>query len=1329
MPDASYLQSSFLGGEWSPLVQGRMDRQDYRTGLNVCRNGIPIEEGSWTRRPGTRYVSATRSGRKAVLRSFHFAQGRPYNIELTQNHLRLMAGPGLVVNSSEQNMVTAVSGNPGAITTGAAHGWATNDQVQFHIDPGDLLANTPNTTLAPLLGRELAITVTSTTAFTVYDPLTGQGIDCSSVVLGSSVLTVVRVSDFATNYSEEDLQAVNIVQGQTNALGNFAMLLHNSYQPAALTNTVVEYGTTNAAFSWNSAVSFLDGPYLDEPVVNGQPDGSLITPSATTGSVTLTLTQGTTGPVFKSTDVGRSVRLFSEPATWASGTAYVVGDQVKYNGAYYQALKAQTGKQPDVDVVNWAVSPNAAVWVWATITAYTDATHVTATLKPVVANGTTGPDLPRTTACRFRLGTYSTTTGWPACGVYHEGRLWLAGAVANRFDASVSNDPFNFTPTAADGTVADNNGISGTFNAKASNAIFWMIPDERGIIAGSQEGEWIISASQTNDPITPTSIQAHQKTTYGCANTPAFRAGLAITFVQRFNKKVLEYITTDFRGLTAKNISVTGKHLLTKSGVAEIAYTREKTPVLWARTNDGGLVSCSYKRESAYASDPPDMAGWARHDLGAGMIVNSIAAGPNYDGSLDTLMAVVYDGSYYYNVFVSDYFDVDWTIGDSLFVDFATTPPLYQLLPNSTSPTSLKLYALWRLAGKTVDVMISGVDCGSLTVGADGTLTIAIDGSLNALLTQAWVSSLSSASNFHGLGLDFLITPAAVTAPALTGITTLNVSGYSQYSTPIDWDRKRMLTLYNGLTIQDLVTRRPVANYPDISAYWNLSFPAVVMSDGGIATWAGGNNGTWRVWDGKQFKLISQFGSGAGSQLQTDASHSGAPIRSQRVTAGDIDFVMTHNLSINEITFIALAGPGGSFFTPFWCGTNFALDEGKADTICHGRRTYTTVGEGFAMAHSYTQLGLYRYMIAPNGSVVQTKLPKLTPAQLYPAGGNPAWTHIDSVGDLLFDETDNTMILSASSLALAAWSSGTTYAIGNSASSLGHDFMSKTNSNLNNAPAIGGNANWTDLGVSSLTGTTLVKVDTTGAVKWVYKDNAPMTFDSRCGWGESRVRHGTFCYLAPWTNGFEIVTINTVTGAATIGAQVANNTIGPYMFDDTTGQLILTFQPNGQFDPLVPMFGFANPSGIVGGWMTLGPASGHVFYPAVTAPASTYWQVPAAIGYGYASQGQILRPIHPQEAGAANGPALGKTRRSHQLAALLQQTQGISFGTDFTKVHTAELKTKGGTNYALTALYSGVQWGALEDDYSFDSMVCWQVTRPYPATVCALGPFLHTQDR
>jgi hypothetical protein len=201
--------------------------------------------------------------------------------------------------------------------------------------------------------------------------------------------------------------------------------------------------------------------------------------------------------------------------------------------------------------------------------------------------------------------------------------------------------------------------------------------------------------------------------------------------------------------------------------------------------------------------------------------------------------------------------------------------------------------------------------------------------------------------------------------------------------------------------------------------------------------------------------------------------------------------------------------------------------------------------------------------------------------------------------------------------------------------------------------------------------------------------------------------------------------INTLTGAFTVGSNLGNFTHGGQITNDYTGEIIFSvnYLNNGTCPPIG-----TTPTGFVG-LATLGPAAGPA-YPAALPPAAGVVEtVPVAIGFTYPTQGQILRVILPQEAGSQNGPALGKTRRTHMYAALLQQTQGIKIGTDFSSARVAQLRSKGGVPLPLTTLFSAVHQDSLQDDYSFDSMLCWEIDRPYPGTVCTLGAFVHTQDR
>jgi hypothetical protein len=107
----------------------------------------------------------------------------------------------------------------------------------------------------------------------------------------------------------------------------------------------------------------------------------------------------------------------------------------------------------------------------------------------------------------------------------------------------------------------------------------------------------VIASSAAGEPITPTSILTREMTHYGSLNTPAIKVGRATIFAHRDTRKVYEYMANYFtQKYVADNLSLKAKHL-TKGGVAELAYMRELTPVIWARLDDGGLIGCTYKHD------------------------------------------------------------------------------------------------------------------------------------------------------------------------------------------------------------------------------------------------------------------------------------------------------------------------------------------------------------------------------------------------------------------------------------------------------------------------------------------------------------------------------------------------------------------------------------------------------------------------------------------------------------------------------------------------------------------------------------------------------------
>jgi len=354
-----------------------------------------------------------------------------------------------------------------------------------------------------------------------------------------------------------------------------------------------------------------------------------------------------------------------------------------------------------------------------------------------------GPPLKNTTAIpTWRLGVYSDTTGWPTCGTYHEGRIWLGGAVANRFDTSVSNgiegNKINCAPTNQYGVVATNNGMSYTLNADGVNPMFWMKPDLQGVVIGTQQGEWLVQAPTTG-AIAPNNIAARRMTKHGSENVDPARTEHANLFVKRYGRKLMEYFADAYSGkFSAPNLADKAGHIVS-AGITELAYTEAVTPIVWGRDGNNALFGMTYRRTAIATAQPPDFYAWHRHELGSGRTVESICAGPSVGGDLDAVTMVTNDtaSGVRHVELLTDTPDENTALADAWFLDNAveptsTTVVITPAVDDSAPYGGLTLNGLWHLNGATVQVFAGGLDCGDRgTVGSPGYYTdfVVTDGS------------------------------------------------------------------------------------------------------------------------------------------------------------------------------------------------------------------------------------------------------------------------------------------------------------------------------------------------------------------------------------------------------------------------------------------------------------------------------------------------------------------------------------------------------------------------------------------------------------------------
>lgn len=577
---AVYHQSSFGGGEWSNMAQGRSDLNAYKTAMNVCLNGLPVEQGSWVRRSGTQYIGPTVERRYSKLLSFETNGSYSMVIVLSEDITRFIVDTDWLTTNDDR-VITASSSSSGVVSVDLDddHDWEVGETVQL------ILEADTDSDAGLYVNRLLQIGAVGVDTLALGDDQ-GNAFDFDSTTDALVGCTVKRLKELGPIYDLSALPSVRIVQTR-----DAAVLLCKFVHPKTIgvtseDNVLVFDGDPSDA-------PILDGPYLDsQKATDGTNEGG--SASAYTGTITFTPDSST----FTDDDIGRMIRLFHEPLQWNDATTYSYGDTVTYEDQWWISIASGTYASDNVGVVPgtlatisgasvvlWASTPEAGRWAWGNISAHASSSCTVVLVSDL--NSANGLEI-----TEWRLGVWY-SDHFPTCGVFHDGRLILAGAVANRLDVSKSNDKWMFSPSDEFGNVTDDSGMSMELNFSGQQKISWVKSDPKGLIVGTEAGEVLISST---GGITPYDREATQMTSYMCADIEACRAGSSIIFAQYYRREVMEYTPNAFgTRFLGTSINLMSRHL-TASLMMDIAYQTEPTPIVWIRGFNGDLSGITYHR-------------------------------------------------------------------------------------------------------------------------------------------------------------------------------------------------------------------------------------------------------------------------------------------------------------------------------------------------------------------------------------------------------------------------------------------------------------------------------------------------------------------------------------------------------------------------------------------------------------------------------------------------------------------------------------------------------------------------------------------------------------
>ena len=682
------------GGEVSSLFLGRIDLEGYKKSLKRALNVALLPLGGWTRRPGTKFVVAPKSGGTPTLIPWEFNASQTFVWEIGASYMRLIDGV--------QKAQVTVANTTAAITNGAfgtnITGWTDASDVGASIahDGTNFRMSLISASAASAYAKQTVTVPTATLhvlGFRVYGaPVklrigTGDGGEqlladttfgigwhrISFTTSGTSAYLRFGNEDETAAITAQlddiaflDDQAWEIVAPWTEADArkiryaqayDLMYLACEGYRPYKL----IRRNNT----SWSlEEYDFKDGPYLAENV----DEAWTMAPSSTAlGSITMVATK----PTFAASDVGRIIRV---------------------------------GHPQD----------NEFSWGWGVITAV--ASNVSATVNARRTFHSTGASR------RWRLGAWSDGQGWPHHVCFYEDRLFWARCTespqtvwATMTGAYESFDPssreVNTASQNVDRTNPDN-GLVLTLNSDRANPIEWMAPAAI-LLVGTASGEFGIQASSLNEGLTPDNASAKPQSSAGSANVAAARIDGRVLFVQQNGRKLIELAyDLNANAYDSGDATLFAGHML--KGVANrLCWQAEPHAQLWVSCDDGSLRALTYMPRQ-------QVIGWARHTLGGtAPAVKSMCA---LSGSRQdtvwllverTINGVTAVGSIEY---VVDYFSSEQgdDLTDAFFVDCGLT---YDSTP-ATSITGLS-----HLEGETVAAIGDGFDLGDFTV-ASGAITL-----------------------------------------------------------------------------------------------------------------------------------------------------------------------------------------------------------------------------------------------------------------------------------------------------------------------------------------------------------------------------------------------------------------------------------------------------------------------------------------------------------------------------------------------------------------------------------------------------------------------------
>lgn len=527
------LQSSFLGGELSPLAAARVTAERYAQSVATLENLIVVPQGPAVRRPGTVYVAAADPNSAVRLLPFRYSSEDVYVLEIRPGRMRVFRQGGLVLSGDAPyeleipfdadeipRLQSWQSGNDCYLVSGGSD-WP---QKLTRVDHNDWSITDADITDGPFLEENL-------TAVTI----------AASATTGTDVNLVASANLWQAGHVGSYWRLRDLVGIQTRSA----------------TVNEEEEGTTSLTcqsgghFQWSVSGSFVGTIDLQISYDQGQ---------TWTAYTTMTSSNiATTTDEVYDNDTGQDVLVRAWCTSYTSGAASV------------------------------------RVWIHAymhtgvvKITAVTDPNHAVADVVRTLAS--TDPTV------RWSEGAWSPVRGFPRAIAAYGDRLVLASTehqpLTIWFSASGDYERFDSGTGADDDAFAYTLG-----RAEQDPILWLCSQRQRGLVIGTTGGIFDVQPYDAAAGIRPSNPPVVGNTlAVACAPVTPVLADNVLMVLQRQGRKVREVLYSyEADSLVAPDLTLFAEHL-TAGGIVAWAWTNQPYPVLWAARADGTLVAMTYDR-------------------------------------------------------------------------------------------------------------------------------------------------------------------------------------------------------------------------------------------------------------------------------------------------------------------------------------------------------------------------------------------------------------------------------------------------------------------------------------------------------------------------------------------------------------------------------------------------------------------------------------------------------------------------------------------------------------------------------------------------------------